>query len=169
MTTFAVLATGPSMSQEIADYVRGKCSVVAVNDAFRLAPWADALVANDRAWWNLYPEAMSFAGRKFAGTKIQHIEHLPVTQEFVPGTNSGLQGVRVARLMGATKILLCGFDMHGSHYFGRHPTPLKETSEVRRKEFIRQFGLFKNREMVVNCTDGSAIPWFRFSTLEAEL
>ncbi len=33
MTTIcAVLATGPSMSQEIADYVRGRCKVVAVSD-----------------------------------------------------------------------------------------------------------------------------------------
>lgn len=157
------------MSQAIADYVRGKCSVVVVNDAFRLAPWADALVCNDRAWWNLYPEAMKFAGKKYAGTRVQHLEHLPITTEFPAGTNSGLQGVRVARLLGATKILLCGFDMHGTHYFGNHPKQLKNTSPHRRSEFVKQFGRFKDRQMVVNCTPGSALTWFRFAELEAEM
>jgi hypothetical protein len=85
------------MSQEVADYVRGKCRVVAVNDAYRLAPWADALVGNDRAWWGLYPEALNFAGRKFAGTSVQHVERLAPNEAFPPGTNSGLQGMRVAR------------------------------------------------------------------------
>jgi hypothetical protein len=163
-----VLATGPSMSQEIADYVRGKCRVVAVNDAFRLAPWADALVGNDRAWWCLYPEALNFAGRKFAGTSVQHVERLAPNEAFPPGTNSGLQGMRVARHLGAKRILLCGFDMHGDHYFGKHPEPLKNTTPERLTQLIAQFDRWVGSD-VINCTPGSKLTRFRFMDLREAL
>lgn len=48
---FAVLASGESMNQALADSVRGKCKVIAVSDTWRLAPWADALVSSDAGWW----------------------------------------------------------------------------------------------------------------------
>lgn len=47
--------------------------------------------------------------------------------------NSGVFAIRVARYLGARKIILLGFDGHGSHYFGEHPSPLKNTTEARRK------------------------------------
>lgn len=60
--TCAVLASGPSMSAEVAASVRGKCRVIAVNNQGipnvvgnevvpALAPWADVLLAADRRWW----------------------------------------------------------------------------------------------------------------------
>ncbi len=53
------------MSLHIAESIRGRCHVIAVSDAYKLAPWADALVSQDRPWWNYHrPE---FAGRKFSG------------------------------------------------------------------------------------------------------
>lgn len=169
MTTFAVLATGPSMSQEIADYVCGKCSAVAVCDAFRLAPWADALVCQDRNWWDRYPEALQFLGRKFSGAPVQHVETLRPDQEFPSGCNSGLLGMRVARLLGATRILLLGFDMQGTHYFGSHPEPLRNTTEERFSAFIRQFERWRGWPEVVNCTPGSALTRFPFATIEEAL
>lgn len=153
------------MSKEIADYVHGKCSAVAVNDAFRLAPWAEALVGNDRAWWSLYPEALKFAGRKFAGTQVQHVERLPPTMEFPAGTNSGLQGMRVARMLGAKRILLLGFDMRGTHYFGKHPPQLKNTTPDRFAKFLEQFALWHGGCEVINCTAGSALKRFPFMDL----
>ena len=54
---FSILATGPSMSQAVADRARELGSVLAVNDAFELAPWADGLVANDINWWRARPHA----------------------------------------------------------------------------------------------------------------
>jgi hypothetical protein len=165
---FAVLATGPSMSQAIADQVRGRCRAVAVNDAFRLAPWADALVGNDRRWWNTYPEALAFEGRKYCAFQLKGCELLKPMPAFPAGTNSGLQGCRVASMLGATKILLLGFDLSGSHYFGPHPKPLKNTTPARFKEFIRQFSGWKGAP-IVNCTPGSALTRFPFSTLEEEL
>lgn len=165
---FAVLATGPSMSQEVADFVRGKCGVVAVNDAYRLAPWADALVCNDAAWWNVHKDAYEFKGRKFCGVTRKGLEYIPATPRFPAGTNSGLQGCRVAEMLGATRILLLGFDMHGTHYFGPHPAPLRNTPPHRFKAFLQQFANWKGVP-IINCTPGSALTHFPMSTIEAEL
>jgi len=167
--TFAVLATGPSMSQEVADYVKGKCRVIAVSDAYRLAPWADALCSQDGVWWEAHPEAKQFAGRRFSTHKLDWVEHiLPGVVRH--GTNSGLLGMEVARLMGAKRILLLGFDMHGSHYFGPHPAGLKNTTDKRFQAMQRQFTEWKPCGVdVINCTPGSRLRQFRASLLEAEL
>lgn len=168
MTTFAVLATGPSMSQEIADALRGKIRAVAVADAYKLAPWADALVANDLRWWNHYREALQFEGLKFCGRAGRYdLQHLPTTMEFWPGTNSGLQGMRVARdVFNAKRILLFGFDMGGTHYFGPHPKPLRQTSLSDFRDFIRQFDRWLGGCEVYNCTPNSLLTRFPFATLE---
>jgi hypothetical protein len=171
MTTFAVLATGPSMSQEVADYVRDKCRAVAVSDAYRLAPWADALVSNDRNWWIANPDAMKFAGRKFCGGRQHGTEHLSFDPAFGSGINSGLQGMRVAKLLGASKILLLGFDMNsarGAHFFGRHPAPLRNTTPPRFRAHVSQFRKWRGPD-VINCTPNSALKQFRFMSIEQAL
>lgn len=168
MTTFAVLATGESMSQALADYVRGKCSVVAVSDAYKLAPWADALVSNDTSWWRVHHDALNFRGRKFCGARYTGTERIPAVAPFLVGINSGLQGMRVAQMLGATRILLLGFDMHGTHFFGSHPSPLSNTTAAKFRGHIRQFANWSGCE-VINCTPGSALKRFPFSTIEVEL
>lgn len=155
------------MSQELADFVRGKCKVVAVSDAYKLAPWADALVSNDSNWWSHHPEARNFAGRKFSAANVGGVERLPHTGAFQGGTNSGLQGMRVAHMLGATKILLLGFDLNaskGAHFFGSHPPTMRNTTLQRFAVHIRQFDKWKGCE-VSNCTPGSSLVRFPFSDI----
>jgi hypothetical protein len=137
MSTFAILASGPSMSLAVAEQVRGRCRAIAVSDSHRLAPWADALVAQDWAWWEVHKEAKFFAGRKFCGPSVRGgnpapVERLEPGGMIVSSTNSGLLACLVAaQVFGATRILLLGMDFHGSHFFGPHPKPLNNTSEAR--------------------------------------
>lgn len=177
MSTFVVLATGPSMSQELADYVRqhheqGRCKTVAVSDSYRLAPWADALVSNDRNWWDCHRDARNFAGKKFASVALPGgVQALPREGTFGGGLNSGLQGLRVAKLLGATKILLLGFDLsaeRGAHYFGAHPHPLKHTTTKRFAKHVEQFNKWHGVP-VINCTPRSALKRFPMSTIEQQL
>jgi hypothetical protein len=168
VSTFAVLATGPSMSQAIADYVRDRCRAVAVCNAYTLAPWADALVCNDAVWWRAHPDALKFAGRKFCGQAWPGTELLARAVGFPPGSNSGYQGVRVAGMLGATRILLCGFDMHGSHYFGAHPAPLRNSTPSKFKAMASQFRLWRGAP-VLNCTPGSALKVFPMADLREVL
>jgi hypothetical protein len=171
LTTFAILATGPSLSQELADFVRDKCSVVAVSDAFRLAPWATALVSNDAAWWRAHPDALKFVGRKFSAAAVPGVERLPLNGHYQGGTNSGLQGFRVAEMLGATKIILLGFDLNannGAHFFGNHPSTLRNTTPQRFAIHIKQFDKWNGCE-VLNCTPGSSLKRFPFADIHEVL
>ena len=75
--TCAVLGGGASMSAAVAESVRGRCRVIAVNNQGvscvngsgkvqpALAPWADVLYAADRMWWH----HNRGAAEQFAGIK----------------------------------------------------------------------------------------------------
>lgn len=150
------------MSQEVADRVHGGGYglVVAVSDTFRLAPWADALAAQDAAWWRKHPDAFQFAGRKFSANRIAGVEQLPQVNT---NRSSGVLALEAAVLMGATDIDLFGFDMHGSHYFGPHPEGLNNTTEARFEVFQNQFAIWRDSNeniRVVNCTPNSKLRAF---------
>lgn len=169
-----VLATGQSVTGEQVDCVRemheaGACQVVAISDAYLRMPTAEALVSNDLNWWRHHPEALQFAGRKFCGHHCPGTERLQPTSQFSSGTNSGLQGMRVARdYLKATRILLVGFDMHGTHYFGKHPEPLRNTTPARFTRHLAQFRVWSGCE-VINCTPGSALTRFEMGDLREAL
>lgn len=158
------------MSQELADSLQGKSKVIAVSDAFRLAPWADALVSHDTAWWRENPEAKLFKGRKFCATDMSGTELIKGSY-IGSDLNSGLEGMRVASMLGASRILLLGFDMsakNGAHYFGRHKHPLVNTTSDRFAKHIEQFKKWKGCE-VWNCTPGSALTQFPFVDIREAL
>lgn len=172
MTTFAVLATGPSLNQAVVDSVRGRCGVIAVSDAYRLAPWADALVSQDRAWWKHHPEASEFSGRRFIGVppdQIKGVEQADKTGIITSGTNSGLLACHVAvTVFGATRLLLLGLDLQGSHFFGLHPAPLKNTKPERFAVMRKQFEQWPHKGVDVwNCTPNSSLTCFPFGDLDA--
>jgi len=48
--TVVCIASGPSLKAEDVDYVKGKATVIAINDAVRLAPWADVVYSSDKRW-----------------------------------------------------------------------------------------------------------------------
>ncbi len=160
---FCILATGPSMSQALAESLKGENCIV-VNNAFELAPWAMALCAQDHNWWRVHPEAHQFAGRKFTANRIAGVE--TIACEYVQRqSSSGVLALEVAHMLGATEIHLHGFDNHGTHYFGKHPAPLNTTTPGRYEVFQQQFadiGKFLEKQgiKVVNKTPGSALRTF---------
>jgi hypothetical protein len=167
--TWVVLATGQSLSQSIADRVRC-CNVVAVSDAYRLAPWADALASTDGKWWKAHPEALKFKGRKFTAAPSfvkldESIERLAVDC----GTNSGLLGLMAAVKLGAKRVLLCGLDMHspGKHFFGEHKAPLRSSKQRHLDLHKRQFANYHPKGVeIINCTPGSALEAYPKRLLE---
>lgn len=158
------------MSQMVADSVRDFALVIAIsNVGIDLAPWAHALVAQDRAWWRAHPEALNFAGRRFSSNKIEGVEQ--ITSHVTSQSNSGVLALEVARVIRDKRIMdfeLHGFDMHGSHYFGPYQNKeLRNTSTPRFGTFKQQFLLMreilkKEGIKVVNRTPGSALKCFPF-------
>lgn len=138
--TAIVAATGPSLTEEVAAscwHARGRdgIAVMAVSDAWRMMPWADALYASDAAWWDLHRGA-DFPGPKWSAHHANGNDKLEAARKyglnlvagqtqatraetcfsFDPacihyGGNSGFQAVNLTILFGAARILMVGFDM----------------------------------------------------------
>lgn len=164
--TVAILASGPSLTREQCEQVRGRCRVIAVSNqgidndvngvtvpAF--APWADALYAADAKWWKCYAErALKFPGLKVsirpdAGYPEVHTLQPSDRRPFddrpthlVTGSNSGYQALHLAVHFGATRIVLLGYDMQDTggkrHCFGNHPGPLNTRNPF--ATFLKRFG-----------------------------
>ena len=169
MTTWAVLATGPSLTQQVADTCRaaGLC-IAAVSDAYKLAPRADLLVSTDPRWWKHHPEAVALDVPKFAASMhFNQVHGVEPCTDLGTHINSGLLACHLAVKHGATRLLLCGFDFRPGHFFGNHPAPLANTSPARYEAFQKQFAGWKPRGVtVVNCTPGSGLRAFPLVPLE---
>jgi len=187
--TVAVLASGPSMSQRVADrlHIAGVPCIV-VNATYRLAPWAWMLYAADLEFWQ-HPDhaaARQFAGLRVSCQRIKGVEFLRVAGQLGYSNdldcvhtygNSGAQALQIAVKSGAHRVLLCGFDMtrrDGEHWHGKHPAGLRETTEEFFEVCCRRMAvlapLLSARGVdVVNVSPGSALQCFRRSDLEQEL
>ena len=86
------------------------------------------------------------------------------------GGNSGYQAVNLAYLLGAKTILLLGFDMFGTHYFGKHPDTLVSDSPY--KKFMQSFETIDPRQYgieIINCSRQSALEHFTRHSIDEVL
>jgi hypothetical protein len=158
------------MSGDLAERVRGN-KVCAVSNAYELAPWADMLVANDIRWWQKHPDAYKFQGRKFSANVINGVERCK-PNTFGSLSNSGVLGLDAVRNAGATKVVMLGFDMHGTHFFGPYQNGCTNTSDRRREVHKSQFAQWKKKNPnieVLNATEGSALKCFPIVRLDEVL
>lgn len=149
-STVVCLATGPSLTVADVEWVRGRARVIAVNDAYRWAPWADALYATDVAWWLAHQGARTCTGEKWsiahptwqgrrerfpevtvlANTGVTGLETDP--SGIRHGKNSGYAAVNLAVHYGAARIVLVGYDMGhppgGRSHFAGHSGQLVRRS-----------------------------------------
>lgn len=120
--------------------------MIAVNNAYELAPFAEILYACDFAWWERHAGAAGFKGVKLCGDakaarrgwaeKIKIRRNGDLLNLTEPGTvgwggNSGFHALNLAIQFGARRILLLGFDMRvdlGLHWHGAHPQGMNNPS-----------------------------------------
>lgn len=184
--TVAILGGGPSLTQNQVNAVE-HFPVIAINDAYKLAPWADILYGCDAKWWN-------WEERKFRKVKValkwnavsgqfhngwddethRDVWALASTGEgglesapnsVRTGLNSGYQAINLAVHLGAKRILLLGYDMKSangrSHWFGEHPDKIVPPY----KSFMGVWPtivepLKKRGVEVINCSPNSALDVF---------
>jgi hypothetical protein len=169
---WVVLATGESMSQALADSVRGRARVAVVNNCYEMAPWADLLAANDRKWWAKNPEAKAFAGRKVSAIRLDGVQQVVAPPWVDQNSNSGVLALEAIRRMGGTRVLLCGVHCRGTHYFGPYTNGLKNTRPERFAIFRKQYARWARVHpgvRVINCTPDSALECFPRGALEDHL
>ena len=86
------------------------------------------------------------------------------------GKNSGYQAINLAYLLGATKVILLGYDMGVSkktHWFGDHPDSLQKPSPF--SDFISEFNKMNPKKYgleIINCTRRTALTCFPQMPLE---
>lgn len=126
--TVAVLASGQSLTQELADSVKD-LPRIAVRRAFRLARDADFVLALDGPPnFGFWDEIQGIRGTPVCGVECDlvaaymNIPHEVVTIEpghIVEIRNNGLAAIRLAALFGAARIVLLGFDPPPfQHFYG---------------------------------------------------
>ena len=179
--TVVCIATGPSLVHEDVDACRGQF-VVTVNDAYRLAPWADAMYACDQKWWNwqhvYHPQALeAFDGARYSlqPTRVDGVwsfknagtTGLSLDKDALKtGRNSGYQAINLAVHLGALRIVLLGFDMSlgrggKAHYFGDHPDGRQPPLCMFRRHFRTIVEPLKKAGVeVLNCSRRSALTMF---------
>lgn len=185
--TVVVLASGPSMSQAMADRVRD-FPRIAINSTYKLASDADVIYASDSMWWQCNPEAVKCPGIKVTVEAVRGIPpNVPDAVRVLRNTgregfdpnpgcvrtllNSGGVGIQIAAHARATRILLLGFDMHGGHWHPQHERPLGNPGAAL---FARWIGCINglSRQLtieVLNCTPGSALKCFPVVSLDEAL
>lgn len=188
-STVVCLATGPSLTQADVDFCYGRARVIAINDAYKLAPWADALYACDSRWWHWHKKGVAtFAGQKYSidpqakrvcpdltilrNTGERGLELSPTGLR--TGKNSGYQAMNLAVHLGAARIVMLGYDMRPdgkkNHFFGEHPHPVPPPY----RSFIDKFSsivepLAAHGIEVVNCSRRTALECFPRRPLEEVL
>lgn len=189
-----VAAPGPSLTEDVAALCRGE-RVIAVNDAYRLLPFADVTYACDLAWWDVHRLNL-LAGEKWTSHSmspkndkravadqwgLQVIEGRdapgfsrdPAVIHY--GNNSGYQAVNLAILFGADPIVLVGFDMREvegkSHFFGRHKAPLRDHAQfgIWCSKFAKAAEKLGPAPRIINATPGSALTCFPLMPLAEAL
>lgn len=146
--TCAILGGGPSLTGEQVDAVRGSgWRTIAINDTYRLAPWADIHYFCDLRFWGWHhdkPEFRSFPGLRVTLENREVCERHPQIKSvdnggrlglsldpgvIRNGANSGYQCINLAVQLGVKRIVLLGIDMRvddkgRTHWHGGHPLEL---------------------------------------------
>ena len=192
-TTAVLIGGGPSLTVEQVEQVRaareaGAVRVIAINDAYRLAPFADVCYFADSEWWGWHknrPDFQAFAGQKCsisdsggnikdpavhilrnANSRGQSFGLSLDPRQIVTGSNSGYQALNIAVLAGAKTIILIGFDAREptgkTHWFGDHPKrePIAAYAQYRKAFSLGERAILAAGVKVVNCSPGSAIDSF---------
>ena len=120
-----ILGGGPSLGQIDIERLRGR-RVIAVNQAFKLAPWIDVLFFGDCRWLSQYGQTLiDFAGLRVTTCEKHHGVKgvLAVRRKNGPfgisrdpsvllwNLSSGACAVGLAAHFGVKRIVLLGFDM----------------------------------------------------------
>jgi hypothetical protein len=140
--TVVVVGAGPLAHGVDLTPARGRAKVIAINESWRLCPWADALYCCDGGLWSVWDGLPEFAGLKITAdqsaadryglhlVKVLERTAKPALEPGVlasgsdtTGGNSGFQALNLAAQLGAGRAVCVGFDMSlaaGVHWHGPH-------------------------------------------------
>lgn len=184
------VASGPSLTQEDVDSIRGKARVITVNTSFLRAPWADIHYSNDHDWWQEYEQQIRttcsgerWTGHPMVGEQLglytipydkrgRGLQEDPTKINW--GGNSGYAALQLAYKTNPRLIGLLGYDMKGqlgssSHWHGDHPEKVRKDFNFAMwiPHFEEVAKDFESKGIeVINFTRDSDLTCFKKLTLE---
>lgn len=192
--TVLVLGSGASLTQDDVTRARAHVdAVIAVNDSYKFAPDATVLYAADKKWWGWHKGCVgphmvgavkypAFTGQvrySLSQTPYPNVQVLRRGPQdgltldptkVALGLNGVYQSINVAVHLGATRVLLLGVDMRGSHFFGHHPDNSNAPFSLCMQRFATLVApLAAAGVEVINCTPKSALKVFPCVSLDEVL
>lgn len=186
--TFVLLGCGPSLTQADVDYCRGRARIIAVNTAFRMAPFADVIYGADAIFWTAHKGVPGFTGLRYAVEKdaarwgvtvlgLTGAEGLELNPNALKtGQNSGYQALNLSVHLGAARVILLGYNMQqvkGREYFAGDDHTFKDRSSPYGDFLKRFYTIVKPLQSlgieVINCTPDSALKCFPMMPLRQAL
>lgn len=151
--TVVIVGGGPSLALVDLEPLRGRLTVIGVNNAYQKAPWCEYLFFADARWGHWHAEALEgYFGTLITSTPYELPQSLakrvrrvrvdrgprfmwteplvmnPST-DVISGADSGAQAIDLAVHMGAVIVVLLGFDMKfrggRAHWHKDHPVKTK--------------------------------------------
>jgi hypothetical protein len=189
-----VIASGPSLTRDVCDKIRGHNAIV-VNASFRLAPWAPILFFTDSSFYEQYWDAveawngeivtLSKAAKRDLSDRVQLLASegdpsLPLL-DFPPagapavaqGRTSGHTATSVAVAHRPAHLGLVGFDMRvvdgREHHHAEYKGP--RDLDVYASDYVPAFvgwnaAALRAGVKIWNCTPGSAVNEFEFADVD---
>ena len=177
--TVFILGGGPGLLGVSVPSIPGP--VLAINNAWELAPHADLLYFADRRWYEWNRDALSWFRGAYMVTRsnipprdggprrkdVVKIDrcHQPLSHDpsKIAGWCSGSNSLNIAYLAGAKEVVLLGFNMTPGNWHNKHRVPQKTSHLVDR--FIPSMydmakELSRTNMKVYNATPGSALECF---------
>jgi hypothetical protein len=189
--TCFILGGGPSLTGFSTEILRGRGRVLAINNSYRLCPWADLLYFSDRCWYGWHHEHLSsFKGRmvtvsEVEGDGIKNLtlwpgDGLELRADRLRGNNGGYHAINLAFHLGVKRIVLLGYDMRcdngKSHFHEGHPDniSLAYRDSLLKEQVMPQFRtlvapLREAGVEVVNANQGSYLNCWPLVSLESQL
>lgn len=171
-----IVAGGPSVATAGVERIRGR--IIAVKHAALLLPNADVLFWAGRSWHEEFPAVLErHSGRYKIKRKVddgipegilqidraQNPVALSTDPQSLGGYCAGGSALNLAFLLGASEIILLGFDFGGRHWFGDHPQPVeRDAAHARHMAAIEAMApALKDRGVAVfNCSTVSRLVCF---------
>lgn len=152
-----IVASGPSAVTIPIEDAKGSAHFVAVNESWRLCPWAELLYGCDGSWWRKRNGVPEFGGIRIsqdptAQNRFSNVHHIKCRRgvdklitddsgDIGDGGNSTFQAINVVVRSGPPRLIgLVGADMrldHGEHWHGRHEGGLNNPRASTIKRWIR--------------------------------
>lgn len=176
--TFICVASGPSLTaSDCALVASSGYPIIAVNSSWQRVPGCDHILAGDCGWWDVHYSQLAIPAKRWSTSRRACLRY--GVNHFRPPDNdtfnSGQRAIQLAAHLGATRIILLGYDCSltdGIHWHGAHPTGLKNpdvTSVTRwQAEFGRLTDLLPDID-IINCSRSTSLTCFRRDKLETAL